>query len=100
MIVYVQPIEKLLLCPIFQDTATLLPILYVIFYVYSLWLRKMGQQLTVEACPESLAALNGLAQKATTPPVAIRLVFVTDPPAHVPLLPVYLEIRLQHPSCR
>ena len=67
---------------------------HVNFYVYSLWLTRMGQRLTVEAGPESLAALNGLAEKANTPSVAIRPISVPDPTAHVPVLPVYLQIRL------
>ena len=54
----------------------------------------MGQWLTVEAGPEPLAALDGVAQKASPCTGTFRSVFVTDPPAQVPILPVYLQVRL------
>ena len=54
----------------------------------------MGQRLAVEAGPEPFAALDGVAQKASPCTGTLRSVFVPDPPAQVPILPVYLQVRL------
>ena len=54
----------------------------------------MGQRLAVEAGPEPFAALDGVAQNASPCTGTFRSVFVPDPPAQVPVLPVYLQIRL------
>ena len=74
-------------------------ILYVISLLLTLAL-KIGQRFAMKASSEPLAALDGLAQEAASSPIVFWSVFVPDPAAHIPKLPVHNEVRLQYPGSR